>query len=197
MPAASGAAPLRRRRASRAACRVWDIRTKVQVHCLSGHEDTVAAILAMPTDPQVVTGSHDKTVRLWDLRMGKTLATLTHHKKVRAGRPGCWRSPKRVACAPLPRHGLAARRSLAAAPTAVTLAGGAGADVIAHGAHVCLWRGGQRQEVQAAPGRLPAQLLATAAGAPRVAGHRASHRAGLARRHMPSRSVPVFGCRQS
>ena len=35
-----------------AACRVWDIRTKVQVHCLSGHEDTVAAILAMPTDPQ-------------------------------------------------------------------------------------------------------------------------------------------------
>ncbi len=36
-----------------AACRVWDIRTKVQVHCLSGHEDTVAAILAMPTDPQV------------------------------------------------------------------------------------------------------------------------------------------------
>ncbi len=36
-----------------AACRVWDIRTKVQVHCLSGHEDTVSAILAMPTDPQV------------------------------------------------------------------------------------------------------------------------------------------------
>jgi hypothetical protein len=32
---------------------VWDIRTKTQVHCLSGHEDTVSAILAMPTDPQV------------------------------------------------------------------------------------------------------------------------------------------------
>lgn len=39
-----------------AACRVWDIRTKVQVHCLSGHEDTVAAVLALPTDPQVPTG---------------------------------------------------------------------------------------------------------------------------------------------
>jgi WD40 repeat protein len=37
---------------------------------------------ALACRPQVVTGSHDKTVRLWDLRMGKTLATLTHHKKV-------------------------------------------------------------------------------------------------------------------
>ena len=38
---------------------------------------------SLPAAPavQVVTSSHDKTVRLWDLRMGKTLATLTHHKK--------------------------------------------------------------------------------------------------------------------
>ena len=35
-----------------------------------------------PPALQVITSSHDKTVRLWDLRMGKTLATLTHHKKV-------------------------------------------------------------------------------------------------------------------
>lgn len=30
---------------------------------------------------QVITGSHDKTVKLWDLRKGKTMTTLTHHKK--------------------------------------------------------------------------------------------------------------------
>ena len=30
---------------------------------------------------QVITASHDKTIRLWDLRTGKTLSTLTYHKK--------------------------------------------------------------------------------------------------------------------
>lgn len=35
------------------ACRVWDMRTKVQVHCLTGHDDTVCSILSQATDPQV------------------------------------------------------------------------------------------------------------------------------------------------
>ena len=30
---------------------------------------------------QVITGSHDKTVKLWDLRKGKAMTTLTYHKK--------------------------------------------------------------------------------------------------------------------
>ena len=30
---------------------------------------------------QVVTGSHDSTIRLWDLAAGKTKAVLTNHKK--------------------------------------------------------------------------------------------------------------------
>lgn len=34
-------------------CRVWDMRSKVQVHCLSGHDNTVCSILTEPTDPQV------------------------------------------------------------------------------------------------------------------------------------------------
>lgn len=33
-------------------CRVWDIRTKVQVHCLSGHDETVASIITQGTTPQ-------------------------------------------------------------------------------------------------------------------------------------------------
>lgn len=30
---------------------------------------------------QVISGSHDCTVRLWDLAMGRTRVTLTNHKK--------------------------------------------------------------------------------------------------------------------
>lgn len=62
-------------------CRVWDMRTKTQVFCLSGHHDNVCSILTQGTDPQVITGSHDHTIRLWDLRKGSTISTLTYHKK--------------------------------------------------------------------------------------------------------------------
>lgn len=62
-------------------CRLWDMRSRVQVHCMSGHQSTVASILGHGADPQVITGSHDNTIRTWDIRTGKTLHTLTYHKK--------------------------------------------------------------------------------------------------------------------
>ncbi|CAK7323118.1 unnamed protein product [Dovyalis caffra] len=46
-------------------CWVWDLRTKVQVFALSGHDNTVCSVFTPPTD----------------LRYGKTILTLTHHKK--------------------------------------------------------------------------------------------------------------------
>ena len=60
---------------------VWDMRTKACIHTLSGHTNTVAAVKTQAANPQVVTGSHDSTIRLWDLAAGKTKAVLTNHKK--------------------------------------------------------------------------------------------------------------------
>ena len=46
-----------------ASARVWDMRTKAQIHVLAGHTATVADVKCQESDPQVVTGSMDSTVR--------------------------------------------------------------------------------------------------------------------------------------
>ena len=85
--------------------RVWDMRTKVNIHTLGGHTNTISSVICQATDPQasmkkslciqqfaalteklmfhfqVITGSNDQTIRLWDLAAGKSICTLTNHKK--------------------------------------------------------------------------------------------------------------------
>lgn len=56
------------------------MRTKAQVHCFAGHTNTVADVVCQSADPQVITASHDSTIRLWDLAAGRSMCTLTHHK---------------------------------------------------------------------------------------------------------------------
>ena len=79
------------------------MRTKQCVHVLTGHTATIADVKCQESDPQVITGSMDSTIRsipalayrslhclahsspharrLWDLAAGKTMTTLTHHHK--------------------------------------------------------------------------------------------------------------------
>tara|TARA_B110000902_G_C14120892_1_gene518169 strand:+ start:283 stop:855 length:573 start_codon:yes stop_codon:yes gene_type:complete len=45
-------------------------------------QNTIASIIAQDAEPQIITGSHDSTIRLWDIRKGDRAKTcLTNHKK--------------------------------------------------------------------------------------------------------------------
>lgn len=39
--------------------RVWDMRTRTNVHVLGGHKGTISSIKCQEGDPQVITGSMD------------------------------------------------------------------------------------------------------------------------------------------
>ena len=43
-----------------ATARVWDMRTKVNIHTLTGHTSTVSSVVCQATDPQIITGSNDQ-----------------------------------------------------------------------------------------------------------------------------------------
>lgn len=44
--------------------RVWDMRTKHQIHVLTGHHATVGSILTNAVDPQIITSSYDSTIKV-------------------------------------------------------------------------------------------------------------------------------------
>lgn len=46
---------------------------------LRGHTDGVRTLAYSPSGDHLISGSDDKTVRVWDLRTGESLATLTGH----------------------------------------------------------------------------------------------------------------------
>jgi pleiotropic regulator 1 len=57
------------------------MRTRSNIHVLSGHKGTCAAVKCQEADPQIISGSLDSTIRMYDLAAGKTMGVLTHHKK--------------------------------------------------------------------------------------------------------------------
>ena len=57
--------------------RVWDMRTKAQIHMLDGHTGTVGSIITSSVNPQVITGSQDSTIKVGFIRQPyPTLPTL-------------------------------------------------------------------------------------------------------------------------
>jgi WD40 repeat protein len=53
--------------------------TGQQIRTLTGHTYAVYAVAVTPDGRQVVSGSWDDTVRVWDLASGQPVRTLTGH----------------------------------------------------------------------------------------------------------------------
>eukprot|EP00873_Tetraselmis_striata_P015707 jgi/Tetstr1/435971/TSEL_024852.t1 len=80
--------------ASGASISLWDVRQSGHTRCgvvftspalrgpvqtLEGHTGGVNALLALPSQQQLVSGSADATIAMWDVRAGKTLHVLAGH----------------------------------------------------------------------------------------------------------------------
>ncbi|KAG0362178.1 hypothetical protein BGZ54_008745, partial [Gamsiella multidivaricata] len=55
---------------------VYDTTTWTKTHTLSGHTDVVRGMVYSPSGHQIASCSHDKTVRLWDVKSGQCLAFI-------------------------------------------------------------------------------------------------------------------------
>ena len=62
-------------------CRVWQLPDLKLLHTLSGHDDKVSTAKFMESESDIVSGSHDTTLKLWDIN--RHHCTRTFHTRSR------------------------------------------------------------------------------------------------------------------
>ena len=58
---------------------IYDANTFTEIALLTGHTERVNAVAFSPDSKMLISGSHDKTVRLWNVETGELLHTLEDH----------------------------------------------------------------------------------------------------------------------
>ena len=48
-------------------CRVWNLKTKRMIHQLAGHSQKITCVRLFPGEKQIITGSADRSIRVWDI----------------------------------------------------------------------------------------------------------------------------------
>ena len=59
---------------------IYDVETGEELDLLVGHKDVVHSVAFSPDGQTLVSGSQDKTLRLWDANTGKHIRTITGHE---------------------------------------------------------------------------------------------------------------------
>ena len=57
--------------------KVWDVETGQEMFSLKGHAGLVDGVSFSPDGKQIVSGSHDHTVKVWDVTMSETVWNAT------------------------------------------------------------------------------------------------------------------------
>ncbi|KAL9643971.1 hypothetical protein ABK040_005439 [Willaertia magna] len=65
-------------------CRVHDVKSGALYSTLKGHSSTICNGYFYENDTKAITGSHDKTIKLWDIHYQKCIKTLLSMSKVNA-----------------------------------------------------------------------------------------------------------------
>ena len=47
--------------------RVWNLKTKRMIHQLAGHSQKITCVRLFPGEKQIITGSADRSIRVWDI----------------------------------------------------------------------------------------------------------------------------------
>ncbi len=64
--------------------RVWDLESGAELLTLRGHEDAVLAVDPLPDNRHLLSASHDRTLRIWDLVTGAGRVLGTHDARIDA-----------------------------------------------------------------------------------------------------------------
>lgn len=54
---------------------LWDVEERRQIHALISHAGMVTSMVFNASGSQIITGSHDRSVRIWDVSTGRLLRT--------------------------------------------------------------------------------------------------------------------------
>jgi WD40 repeat protein len=57
--------------------KVWNAATGGETLTLRGHTDFISSVSFSPDGKQIVSGSHDHTVKVWDVTMSETVWNAT------------------------------------------------------------------------------------------------------------------------